>query len=148
MLSAHTILIADDDHDLVDALSRRCRALGLSVRTVDNSLDLLNSMHREPPSLACVDVQMPSGTGLSACEMLAADPELAHIPIIIMTGKSDSATVRRCWQLNAYYVLKCTETWSRLEPIIRELLRLPAGEPLPGVAAPCDVARDLTQAGA
>ena len=119
-----TILIADDDHDLVELLSRRCRSLGLNVCTAENSLDLLNAIHRAPPDLACIDVQMPCGTGLSACEMLAADPDLARIPVIIMTGKSDPATVRRCWQLNAYYVLKSAETWQRLEPLICELLHL------------------------
>ncbi len=126
-MSAQTVLIADDDPNLVALLSRHCRALGLDVRTADNSLDLLNAMHRTPPSLACIDVQMPGGTGLSACEMLVAVPELVHIPIIVMTGKSDPETIRRCWEMSAYYVLKCADTWPRLEPLIRELLCLPAG---------------------
>jgi CheY-like chemotaxis protein len=123
-MSVPTVLIADDDHDLLESLSRRCQGLGLNVRTVDNSLDLLNAMHGDPPSVACIDVQMPLGTGLNACEMLAADPQLAHIPLIVMTGKSDPETIQRCWQLKAYYVLKCPDIWPRLEPLLRELLQL------------------------
>jgi len=125
-MRAPTVLIADDDHDLVETLTRRCRSLGIIVRTVDNSLDLLNAMHRDPSSLACVDVQMPFGTGLNACEMLAADPDLSRIPLIVMTGKSDPQTIRRCWELPAYYVLKCPDIWPRLEPLLCELLHLSA----------------------
>jgi CheY-like chemotaxis protein len=112
-------------------LSRRCRGLGLNVCSAENSLDLLNAMHEAAPSLACVDIQMPCGSGLSACEMIAADPNLARIPIIVMSGNCDSETIRRCWQLNACYVLKCADIWPKLEPLIREMLHLPGG----GVAA-------------
>jgi CheY-like chemotaxis protein len=130
-MAIHTVLIADDDHDLVRLLSHHCRALGLNVRAVNNSLDLLNAIYRQPPSLLCVDVEMPCGNGLSACEMLAAQPELAVIPTIVMTGKSDPETIRRCWQLNAYYVLKCPEIWPRLEPLMSDLLHLPPAKSSP-----------------
>ncbi len=130
-MSIHTILIADDDHDLVRLLSLHCHGLGLNVRTVDNALDLLNAIYGQPPSLICVDVEMPCGNGLSACELLAAQPELAGIPTIVMTGKSDPETIRRCWQLNAYYVLKCPEIWPRLEPLMSDLLHLPLAKSSP-----------------
>ncbi len=126
MTRAHTVLIADDDLDLLEVLSTRCRGLGLHVRTADNSLDLLNTMHDDPPGLACVDVQMPCGTGLSACEILAADPEFSSIPVIVMSGGCNSDTIRRCWRLNAHYVLKSADTWAKLEPLIRKMLNLPA----------------------
>lgn len=119
-----TVLIADDDHDLLAAMALRCRAMGLDVRTTDNSLDLLNQINDDPPDLACIDVEMPFGTGLSACEMFATVPELAHMSVIIMTGRSDPDTIRRCHSLSAFYVLKCANLWPRLEPLIISLLKL------------------------
>ena len=120
------VLIADDDEDLVKAITLRFDALGIRVRSTNNALGLLNLMNREPPDLACVDVEMPCGTGLAACEMLAADPELAHIPLVIMTGRNDPETIRRCHNLSVYYVLKCPDVWSRMRPLIAELLDLEA----------------------
>ena len=119
-----TVLIADDDADLVKAITLRCHALGVRVRSTNNALGLLNAINREPPDLACIDVEMPCGTGLTACELLVADPELARIPLVILTGKSDPETIRRCHSLNAYYVLKCPDVWSRLKPLLAEVLKL------------------------
>lgn len=125
-MSTHTVLIADDDHDLVAVLSSRCRELGLKVRTAANSLELLNAVHEAPPSLVCVDVEMPCGTGLSACEVLAVDRKIASIPVIVISGNLDSDTVRRCWRLDAHFVLKSADLWPKLEGLILKLLHLPA----------------------
>lgn len=127
-----TVLIADDDHDLLAAMALRCRALGLKVRTADNSLDLLNEINDNPPDLACIDVEMPFGTGLSACEMFTTVPDLSHVPVIIMTGRSDPETIRRCHSLSAFYVLKCANLWPRLEPLIISQLKLEPGMALCG----------------
>ena len=125
-MRSKNILIADDDEDLVKAITLRCRALGIQVRSTGFALGLLNAMNREPPDLALIDVEMPCGTGLVACEMIIADPDLAHIPLIVMTGKSDPDTIRRCHSLRAFYVLKCPEVWRRLEPLLTDLLDLQA----------------------
>ncbi len=116
-----TILIADDDRDLVEALRLRCRALGLEVQTAHDGYTALTLAHQCRPDLICLDVNMPGGGGLSVCDMLADDDRLATVPIIILTGQSAGEVVRRCWDRCAYYVLKSTDTWQRMEPLIREL---------------------------
>jgi hypothetical protein len=47
---------------------------------------------------------------------------LALIPIAIPTGRSDPDTIMRCHSLCAYYVEKCPDVWSRIEPLLKELL--------------------------
>ena len=56
--------------------------------------------------MICLDVNMPGGSGLSACEMISQDEDLAGIPVIILTGCYDEETIRRCHKMSAYYVLK------------------------------------------
>jgi CheY-like chemotaxis protein len=118
------ILIADDDDDMVQMLTQRCSSLGCSVIGVNNALDALNVIHRVTPDLVCLDVSMPSGNGLSVCEMMASDPHLRSIPVIILTGQEDPRTIRRCHDLLVYYVCKSPDTWQRIEPLVRELLQL------------------------
>lgn len=120
-----TILVADDDPELVQVLELRCRALGFDVRVAYSALAALKSACQEPPDLICLDVEMPGGNGFSACELLAGEPRVASVPIIILTGKTDSDTVRRCHNLCAYYVPKCANVWTRMAPLLKELLAAP-----------------------
>ncbi len=121
-----TVLIADDDTDLVAALELRCRQLGLEVITAE---DALSSVDCTLPDLVCMDVSMPGGNGLAACEMMADDQRLASIPVIILTGSSDEETIRRCHRMNAYYVQKSSDVWQRVEPILCELLEIEQPKP-------------------
>jgi CheY-like chemotaxis protein len=117
-----TVLIADDDRDLLTALEFRCKHLGLEVVTAEDALTALSCVDFAVPDLVCLDVDMPGGNGLATCEMMASDERLSSIPVIIITGSTDDQTVRRCQKMRAHYVLKGSDTWSKVEPLIRELL--------------------------
>ncbi len=119
-----TILIADDDHELVQVLALRCRALGVQVKCAYDALTALNVMQPSMPDLICLDVNMPAGNGMSVCEMLASEPRWAKTPVIILTGSTDPEVIMRCHQLCAYYVLKGGDIWSRIEPLVCELLSI------------------------
>jgi CheY-like chemotaxis protein len=121
---AKQIVVADDDEDVLKLLSQRLSSLGCAVFGVDNALDAINLIHRISPDLVCLDVGMPSGNGLSICEMMASEERLRKIPIIILTGRSDESTIRRCHDMLVYYVQKSSDTWNRVEPLVRELLQI------------------------
>jgi CheY-like chemotaxis protein len=118
------ILVADDDEDMVRLLTKRCASMGCSVIGVNNAFDAIHEIRRLEPDLVCLDVNMPGGDGLSVCEMMAGDQRLRKIPVIILTGRSDESTIRRCHDLLVYYVEKSAHTWERVEPLVRELLNL------------------------
>lgn len=125
-MAAQRILIADDDRALVAALSLRCRGLGLEVRTAHDARTALNMLFESPPDVACLDVNMPCGNGLSVCEMVASDSRFSGMPMIVLTGSSDPRTIVRCHALCAYYVPKCADLWRRIGPLLRELLEIGA----------------------
>ena len=132
--SAKQVVIADDDPDIVELLSHRLSSLGCSVIAASSALEAVNAIHRAVPDLVCLDVNMPSGNGLSVCEMMSSDPRLRLIPIIILTGCSDKSTIRRCHDMLVFYVQKGADVWSRVEPLVRELLRF--DEQRPAAAEP------------
>jgi DNA-binding response OmpR family regulator len=117
-----SIFIADDDVQLVRALSLRCQTVGLKVRQAYDSVTALSQIHAEPPDFICLDVNLPGGNGLSLCEMLCSDDRTARIPKIILTGRSDPDTIRRCHTMCAYYVEKSPQVWDRIGPLLCELL--------------------------
>lgn len=123
------ILIADDDKDLLNILTQRCTQLGLSVVTADRGISAFSAVLEHQPDVVCLDVNMPAGNGMHICEMLADDPSLKSIPRIILTGSSEPEVIRKCHETCAYYVQKCPDVWSRIKPLLCELLDLDPGVP-------------------
>jgi len=113
-MTRRIILIAEDDFDLAQFLTTECRQLGFDVFRSPDAMHALLGAHRVKPSLMVLDLNMPGGNGLSVCEMLASDPELARIPTIIISGQSDPETIRRCRAAGARYVPKGPKLWNEL----------------------------------
>ena len=122
--SRQEVLIADDDRQLIDMLRIRCLDIGLAVQVSSDALQALVKAHQRLPALVILDISMPSGNGLGVCEMMAADNRLRHIPVIILTGDSKSKTQERVKALGAHYVMKSSDIWVRLEPVICDLLSI------------------------
>ncbi len=123
-----TILIADDDQDLVQALTIRCKQMGLNVVTASDATDALYAIDIREPDLVCLDINMPGGNGLAVCEMLASDEHRRGIPVIILSGQNDAETIRRCHKLSAYHVPKSPDVWERIRPLICEILGIASSE--------------------
>ena len=123
------ILIADDDEALVDALARRCQALGLVVERAYDGISALRTIAAWEPNLVILDVNMPSGSGLSVCEMIGQDSFLKSIPIIRLTGRSDVETIAACNRLDAVYLPKGPNVWSQLEPLLVDRLKIAQARP-------------------
>jgi CheY-like chemotaxis protein len=128
-MTCRTVLIADDDQDLANVLAMRCRELGVNPVLAHDARTAFSLICDSRPDVICLDVNMPAGSGLSVCEMVANDEELRSIPVIILTGRTDETTVRRCHEMCAFYVLKTSNIWGRVQPILCELLGLESAEP-------------------
>ncbi len=140
-MSTSSILLIDDDCDLLLVIGERCRQLGLHVRCAHNLLTAFTMVETQVPDLICIDVRMPTGNGLRFCEMLADSPETAQIPIIVLTGRRDAATIQACEQIEAHYLAKQPDVWGQLRPLIERLLSK-HGHPMPQPdGAPADDTR-------
>jgi CheY-like chemotaxis protein len=117
-----SILLIDDDSDFLMALKTRCERLGLEVRQARNLLTALTAIEKHPPNAICLDVEMPTGNGLTFCQMLRNDKRTNSIPIAILTGSQTSATRNACQQMGVRYVLKSSRFWAELEPVIEQML--------------------------
>jgi CheY-like chemotaxis protein len=121
-VSSKSVLIADDDADVLTALTLRCEQLGLDVRRTCNAMAALVMSRFDPPNLLIIDVNMPGGNGLSVCEMLTTDTGRAPVPTIVLTGRTDQATIERCQGAGVHYVRKGGDVWDRVKPLLREML--------------------------
>jgi len=117
-----TVLLADDDKDFRDVVVRRCAAIDVNVIEVTNAFDALSACDECDPDLAIVDVHMPFGSGLAVVEMLSNHQRLSTIPVVVVTGDESKEVEQRCHGMAAYFVKKSSNTWARLEPLVREVL--------------------------
>jgi CheY-like chemotaxis protein len=121
-MSTSSILLIDDDCDTLLVIGERCRHMGLHVRCADNLSTAIAILEKHVPDLICIDVQLPSGNGLHFCEMLASNPDTAHVPIIVLTRQRDAETIETCERIKAHYVPKWLDAWIELCPLVERLL--------------------------
>lgn len=119
---SRTILIADEDPSTVTALALRCRALGLNVFVAYDAFTALQLARTHKPDFVCLDGGMPGGNGLTACEMLATDECCSSIPVMALTDRSNPDTMQYSHGIADYYIEKCPNVWSRVGPLLTELI--------------------------
>ncbi len=84
-----SILIADDDPDLRDILRSVLEPAGFSVAEASDGQIALENIRAKTPDLVILDYMMPNMTGPQVCEQLKQDTMLRHLPVIMLTGKSE-----------------------------------------------------------
>ena len=87
------ILVVDDIAANVKLLEAKLSAEYYIVLTATNGFEALEIARKEQPDLVLLDVMMPKMDGFEACKRMKADPELAHIPVVMITAL-DQATDR------------------------------------------------------
>jgi CheY-like chemotaxis protein/phosphoribosyl 1,2-cyclic phosphodiesterase len=84
-----TVLIVDDDLDMILLLEATLRADGIRVLKAGDAEKALRMAREERPTLMLLDMKLPDSDGMNVCRTLRAetDPVLRDIPILILTGR-------------------------------------------------------------
>ena len=88
-----TILVADDDPDVMGVLLDTLEPEGFRVLTANDGISALALARAEHPDVIVLDWMMPGQDGLQVCRALRSDsdPRLADVPVVLITGRSDAA---------------------------------------------------------
>lgn len=101
----HTILVVDDDPEIVTLLSKILLNEGCSVMDAQNGLEALRKVERGGIDLVILDLIMPEMGGIEVLKRLG---DIApKLPVIVLTGHGDLQTAREAMMLGAYeYITK------------------------------------------
>lgn len=88
-MSAATILIVDDETRNRDLLEAILKPAGYQLAMADSGQEALAQTLELKPDLILLDVMMPDITGYEVCETIREDPDLAEIPVIMVTALDD-----------------------------------------------------------
>jgi len=103
----HTILIADDEPNILISLEYLMQREGFSVRLARDGQEALDAILSDPPDLVLLDVMMPRKTGLEVCQQVRAEARLQSVRILMLTAKGRDTDVAKGLALGAdAYVTK------------------------------------------
>lgn len=108
------ILIIDDDLEFAEVVRMHLAAAGYSAEVAGDAVEGGKALLERPPALVLCDIGMPHLNGLELISLMQTDERSALIPVIFISGRSDSATMTRAVELGAADFL--------VKPITRELL--------------------------
>ena len=83
---AKTILLADDSITIQKIVSLTFSGEGVEVVAVGNGDAALKKVYEIRPELVLADIFMPGRNGYEVCERIKNDPELEHLPVILLVG--------------------------------------------------------------
>jgi two-component system, OmpR family, alkaline phosphatase synthesis response regulator PhoP len=95
------ILVVDDEEDLLELVNYNLSKEGFRVRPVTSGEEALAEARETLPDLIVLDLLLPAVDGLEVCRRLKSDPRTRHIPIIMLTAKSEESDMVAGLELGA-----------------------------------------------
>ncbi|MBI4386283.1 MAG: response regulator [Elusimicrobia bacterium] len=87
------ILAIDDEESICDMYRQGLTALGYEVTCASNAQKAKEALGRSKPDIILMDIMMPDQDGISLTRELRAQAETSDIPIVVVSGLSDAATL-------------------------------------------------------
>ena len=117
-----SILVADDEPNIVLSLEFLLKQAGFRVRTVSDGEAALAAIAQDPPDLVLLDVMIPGRDGYAVCQGSRANPAWRDMRIIMLTAKGGDIQREKGLSLGAdEYVTKPFSTRELVERIRRML---------------------------
>lgn len=101
------VLVVDDDIDICALIEFKLAGAGHEVIVEHDGEGGLAAARSERPDAVLLDWMMPRLSGLEVCAALRSDPELASIPVVLLTARAQEADIERGFAAGADdYIVK------------------------------------------
>ena len=98
----YSVLVVEDDNDLLKLVGEIMRTAGFAMRFARTVAELRSELlNAGVPDLVLLDVRLPDGDGFDVLEALRNDARFASMPVVMMTGRSQGHHVARGLSLGA-----------------------------------------------
>jgi DNA-binding response OmpR family regulator len=117
------IMVVDDDPDLRQALSLRLRANNFETLNVCDGYSAIAMAIKERPQLIILDLGLPAGDGFTVLKNLQQYPDLAGIPVIVLTARDPAGNEKHTLESGAMAFFQKPADNEELLGVIRACLR-------------------------
>ena len=119
------VLVVDDDDVIRQLIRVNLELEGFEVHTAHDGEDALAKAVALQPDVITLDIMMPRLDGWDAAARLRADPETAHIKVVLLSARAQEADLRRGSRIGVdAYLTKLFDP----DELIDTVRRLAAGE--------------------
>jgi DNA-binding response OmpR family regulator len=88
------ILVIEDERDIARLVKFSLEKNGFKVVVVTDGDEAPDVALKEKPDLILLDVMLPGRNGYEVCKMIKEKKELAHIPIIMLSARTQKAEIK------------------------------------------------------
>jgi two-component system response regulator ChvI len=120
---AQTIVLVDDDRNIVTSVQMALEAEGFEVRTYPDGDEALRGLTQRSADLAVLDIKMPRLNGMELLQRLREAGPTAHMPVIFLTSKDEEIDEIMGLRMGADDYIKKPFSQKLLMERIRALLR-------------------------
>jgi diguanylate cyclase (GGDEF)-like protein len=117
------VLIIDDDPAFTLLASETLEQAGFDARIACNSREAVASFENDKPDLVLLDVELPGSNGFDLCATLRLMSPGVDVPIIMVTGHDDTASIAQAYQVGATDFIHKPVLWPTLPHRIGFILR-------------------------
>ncbi len=125
-MSRPKVLIVEDDADTRRALNLRLRFNDFDTLYAVDGFSAVSAAAKEHPEVILLDIGLPAGDGFVVMERLRANPALATIPVIILTGRERKGNFDRAMQAGCFAFFEKPADNEALLAAIRKAIGSPA----------------------
>jgi CheY-like chemotaxis protein len=135
-----TLLLADDSVTIQKVVGISLANEDIDLVTVENGDDAVTRAQQVRPDIVLADIVMPGRNGYEVCRAIKSDPNLAQVPVLLLTGTFESFDSERARQVGADgHITKPFEAQALVDQVNQLLARstpLPTGAPAPAALRP------------
>ncbi len=117
------VLLVDDDAVNLMLTAAALRERGFVIKEATGGEQALATLGRWTPDVIVLDALMPGMDGFQTCARLRTLPGFEHMPVLMLTGLDDEASITRAYQVGATDFFVKSNQWSLLAGRLRYLLR-------------------------
>ncbi len=89
-----SVMIIEDEPDAAELFAEMMRLNGYRVLKTYSSTPAMTLIAQEKPDLIILDIMMPDISGIEVLHYMRSDPELASIPVVVVSAKATPADIR------------------------------------------------------
>ncbi|HNF93897.1 MAG TPA: response regulator [Anaerolineales bacterium] len=118
-----TVMIIEDEADAAELFSEMMRINGFRVIKMFSSAPAIPIISQEKPDIILLDVMMPDISGLEVLRYIRREPELASIPVIILSAKSMPGDIKTGLEAGASMYLTKPVGFQDLKNAVEKVLQ-------------------------
>jgi signal transduction histidine kinase/ligand-binding sensor domain-containing protein/AraC-like DNA-binding protein len=119
-----TVLVVEDDYSLLQFISENYESVGYFVLRANNGLRALELLDKHQVDMVISDVMMPEMDGIELCKRIKNDMAFSHLPVILLTAKTNSDAVTEGLENGADAYVSKPFKWKNLSLITKNLMDL------------------------